>query len=76
MSTTAATTAATTDSNLSGQPSDNIDQQKGPSIGSNAESPGGTFGAAAATGRVQGGNNSSNQGSTGQGSWSGNNNNV
>lgn len=38
--------ASTTDSNLSGQQSDNIDAQKGPSQGSNAESPGGTLGTA------------------------------
>ncbi len=68
------TTAATTDSNLSGQPSDNIDQQKGPSIGSNAESSGSTLGTG--TQRAPGGNNPSNQGSTGQSSQSGNNTNV
>ena len=39
-------TAAKTDSGLSGQPSDDIDKQKGPSEGSNTESPGGTFGTA------------------------------
>jgi len=46
---TSAATASTTDSNLSGQPSDNIDQQKGPSQGSNAESPGSTLGTATTT---------------------------
>lgn len=38
------TTAAKTDSGLSGQPSDDIDKQRGPSEGSDTESPGGTFG--------------------------------
>jgi hypothetical protein len=66
-------TAATIDSGLSGKPSDNIDTQTGPSIGSNAESPGSTLGAA--TKPVQGGNNPSNQGSTGQSGSGGNNHN-
>lgn len=68
------TTAANTDSGLSGKPSDDIDKQKGPSTGSNAESPGGTLGTA--TKPVEGGNNQSNQGSTGQGGSSGSNNNA
>jgi hypothetical protein len=57
-------TAATVDSGLSGNPSDNIDKQKGPAQGSNVESPGSTLGSA--TKPVEGGNNPPNQGSAGQ----------
>ena len=39
------TSASHTDSNLSGKPSDDIDKQKGPSIGSNAESAGSSLNA-------------------------------
>lgn len=59
-----APTAAHTDSGLSGQPSDNIDQQRGPSSGSNVESPGGTFAAMGV--QSQSGSDSSKQGSSGQ----------
>ncbi len=58
------TTASTTDSGSSGQPSDDIDRQTGPAIGSNAESPGSTLGSA--TTAVKSDNTSSNQGSGGQ----------
>jgi len=57
------TTASTTDSGLSGKPSDDIDRQTGPATGSNAESPGGTLGTA--TTAVKSDNTSSNQGSGG-----------
>ncbi|UJR35053.1 hypothetical protein I4U23_027829 [Adineta vaga] len=42
-------TAGNIDSGLSGKPSDDIDKQTGPSVGSNAESPGGTLGTATTT---------------------------
>ncbi|CAF2394259.1 unnamed protein product [Rotaria sp. Silwood2] len=58
------TIASNTDSGLSGQPSDDIDNPKGPSNGSNAESPGGTLGTV--TTSVKDTNVSSNQESTGQ----------
>lgn len=57
-------TASHTDSNLSGQPSDDIDKQKGPATGSNAESAGNPLNAGkkpAETGQQQPG-----QGSTGK----------
>jgi hypothetical protein len=61
--------AATLDSgNLSGNPSDDIDKQKGPSEGSNAESSGGAVGTP--TTAVEGGNNPPNQGSAGKSGWS------
>ena len=55
------TAASNTDSNLSGKPSDDIDKQKGPSTGSNAESAGSTLNA----GKTQAG---AGQGQSGQGS--------
>ncbi|CAF0766657.1 unnamed protein product [Rotaria sp. Silwood1] len=58
------TNASNIDSGLSGQPSDDIDKQRGPSSGSNAESPGSTLGTA--TTSVKDGNAASNQGSSGQ----------
>jgi hypothetical protein len=63
-------TAASVDSGASGNPSDNIDKQTGPRDGNNVESPGSTLGTA--TKPAEGGNNPSNQGSTG----STNNNNA
>jgi hypothetical protein len=60
-------TAATTDSNLSGNPSDDIDNQPGPSFGSNAESAGSSLNTI--TKPAAGGNNPANQGGS-----SGNNN--
>ena len=54
------TMAANVDSSLSGNPSDDIDKQKGPSIGSNAESPGGTLGVGGQS--VQTGTGSSSHG--------------
>ncbi|CAF0921142.1 unnamed protein product [Rotaria sordida] len=57
-------TAGNTDSGLSGQPSGDIDKQKGPSTGSNAESAGGTLGTA--TTSVKGESSSSNQELPGQ----------
>jgi hypothetical protein len=68
------TVAANIDSGLSGQPSDDIDKQKGPSIGSNAESPGSALGTV--TEPIKGGQNPSNQGSTGQSGSSRMNNNA
>jgi hypothetical protein len=58
------TTASTTDSGLSGQPSDDIDRQTGPATGSNAESPGSTLNTA--TTPVKSDNTSSKQGSNDQ----------
>ena len=64
-----ATTTGNTDSNLSGKPSDNIDKQKGPATGSNAESAGSTLNAGKIP--VDDTNNPANQGSTKQGESSG-----
>ena len=56
-------TASHTDSNLSGKPSDDIDKQKGPSTGSNVESPGNPLNAGKATAGA--GQGQAGQGSTG-----------
>jgi hypothetical protein len=62
------TVAAKTDSNLSGQPSDDIDKQPGPSFGSNAESPGSSLNAGVNNPANQGGSSGNNNQNVGGGS--------
>jgi hypothetical protein len=54
-------TQANIDSGLSGNPSDDIDKQRGPASGSNAESPGNPLNAGTKPIKTDG-SNSSNQG--------------
>jgi hypothetical protein len=64
-------TVSTTDSNLSGKPSDDIDKQTGPADGNNAESAGSSLNAG--TKPVASGNNPTNPGSHAQTGSSGTN---